>query len=92
MSSNWIRKEKREKIYTRDGHTCIYCEAKEHLSLDHIKPQSMGGSNTESNLLTACISCNTSRQDTEINTFINTFSNPSAIRRRIAIAISRRIK
>lgn len=92
MSSNWIRKEKREKIYTRDGHTCVYCESKENLSLDHIKPQSIGGSNLESNLITACLTCNTSRQDMEINTFINTFSNSSVIRRRIAISISRRIK
>lgn len=71
---NWIRSEKRIAIYERDGWACAYCGRGPRqqtplrltgvvLSLDHLVPQSQGGSNHETNLVTACISCNSSRQD-----------------------------
>lgn len=61
---NWISQHKRLAIYLRDGLACCYCgstceEAK--LTLDHIKPYSKGGSNHESNLVTCCHKCNSSR-------------------------------
>jgi len=40
--SGWIRKEKRQKIYTRDNHTCLYCGDSIYdtaglvLTLDHV--------------------------------------------------------
>lgn len=48
----------RKAIFTRDQHTCAYCKAKENLTLDHILPQSRGGKNEWSNLITACLKCN----------------------------------
>lgn len=89
---NWIRKEKREKIYKRDNCHCVYCNSKSNLSLDHIIPRSKGGSNDETNLITSCISCNSSRQEMDINIHINTYSNPKAIRDRITNSLSKRIK
>lgn len=48
----------RRAIFTRDNHTCSYCNAKENLTVDHIVPQSRGGKNEWSNLITACLECN----------------------------------
>jgi HNH endonuclease len=62
---NWIRQEKRLALYLRDGLACTYCgvgvEQGAILTLDHVKPYSVGGSNEASNLVTACGRCNSSR-------------------------------
>ncbi len=70
--SNWIRKAKRAAIYERDGWACAYCgrrvgdrrnmqQASTVLSLDHLVCVEHGGSNSEQNLVTACLPCNSSR-------------------------------
>ncbi|MBM7624761.1 HNH endonuclease [Sporohalobacter salinus] len=51
----------REEVYRRDNFTCQYCGAEEDLSLDHIIPQSKGGEDKISNLVTACCSCNSKK-------------------------------
>jgi hypothetical protein len=70
---NWIRQEKRLAIYLRDGLACMYCgdsvENGAILSLDHIKPYSKGGSNSESNLICACKKCNSSRGNRSLKVF-----------------------
>lgn len=61
---NWISQHKRLAIYMRDGLACCYCGAsceEAKLTLDHIKPYSKGGSNHETNLVTCCHRCNSSR-------------------------------
>jgi len=74
-NGQWIRKEKRLAIYLRDRFTCIYCCADLHdaapsdITLDHIVPFASGGSNSETNLITACRACNCSRQDKPIARF-----------------------
>ena len=59
---NWIRQVKRLAIYLRDGLSCCYCgesvEDGASLTLDHVLPVINGGTNHESNLVTACIRCN----------------------------------
>jgi hypothetical protein len=70
--SNWIRKAKRAAIYERDGWACAYCgrpvgdrrnmqQASTVLSLDHLVCHANGGSNHHTNLVSCCISCNSSR-------------------------------
>lgn len=65
--SKWIRPEKRLAIYIRDGWDCVYCRTVfplgRDLTLDHIVPRSLGGGNDAANLVTCCLSCNSSRQD-----------------------------
>lgn len=62
---NWIRKEKRLAIYLRDGLACVYCgqsvEDGVQLTLDHLICYKHRGTNHESNLVTACLQCNSSR-------------------------------
>lgn len=63
---NWIRPERRLAIYLRDGLACCYCGAGLEmegtiLTLDHLRAQSHNGSNLNTNLVTACHRCNSSR-------------------------------
>lgn len=75
---NWIRQEKRLAIYLRDGLSCVYCqqsvELGASLSLDHVKPHSKGGSNHESNLITCCSRCNSSRGNRSMTSFAKVVS------------------
>ncbi len=76
QGSNWIRKAKRHRIYSRDSWRCVWCcspvadgaavtaGARERLAtLDHVVSRARGGSNEASNLVTACITCNAERGD-----------------------------
>lgn len=56
-----------DAIKARDGHRCVHCTATAessgaHLQLDHLVPRSLGGLDVESNLVTACRPCNSSRK------------------------------
>ena len=68
MGSSWIRNDKRTAIYLRDGFACVYCgcahdEQDAPLTLDHLQARNLGGNNEAKNLVTACLSCNSSKQD-----------------------------
>lgn len=73
QGSKWIRREKRLAIYMRDGMACCYCgegiEDGAELSLDHLRCNARGGSNHETNLVTACKRCNTARGTRPVRTF-----------------------
>jgi|GEM_PF-1026511 len=70
---NWITQEKRLAIYLRDGCACAYCGASieqgAQLTLDHLVPHAKGGTNHETNLVTCCHRCNSSRGDRAVATF-----------------------
>lgn len=72
---SWIRPEKRLAINLRDNMTCVYCLKNLHgtdprdITLDHLVCKADNGSNCETNLITACRSCNSSRQDKPLNRF-----------------------
>jgi hypothetical protein len=57
-------KRRRQIILARDNFRCVYCgETEADLHIDHIVPISRGGTNDESNLATACATCNSSKRD-----------------------------
>ena len=61
--SKWIHPSSRWAIYFRDGFRCVYCESTGVLSLDHVHSVHRGGrDNRPGNLVTACLSCNSSKQ------------------------------
>ena len=70
-----LRPDLRLAIYLRDRFTCVYCLADLHgahqmdITLDHLTPDSAGGSNAPANLVTACRACNCSRQDKPLSRF-----------------------
>jgi len=53
----------RREVLKRDNHSCQYCGARKHLTLDHVVPKSKGGSHTWDNVVTACNSCNSRKGD-----------------------------
>jgi 5-methylcytosine-specific restriction endonuclease McrA len=75
QGSKWIRRDLRLAINLRDRMTCLYCSRDlsgcdpRDITLDHVKAKADGGSNAPSNLVTACLSCNSSKRDTPINLF-----------------------
>lgn len=67
QGSKWCRPSTRLAIYHRDGFCCVYCgataESGAQLTLDHVLACELGGDNNPTNLITACLSCNSSKQD-----------------------------
>jgi hypothetical protein len=64
-----ISNRKRFEILKRDGFTCQYCGKKGatvRLEVDHIEPQSKGGSDDDENLITACFECNRGKSDIQV--------------------------
>lgn len=95
--SHWIRPEKRAALYERDGWECVYCGrgpraarrmrlAQVVLTLDHLTPRSVGGDNSVANLVTACVSCNSSRGDRPVADYA-----PAGAQERIAYLIEQPI-
>lgn len=96
--SKWIRPEKRQAIYHRDDDACVYCGVSAVLTLDHVTPRvswlavhgSESGMHHESNLITACLTCNSSRADQSIDSFCQLRGfDGTAIARRIFEATQR---
>jgi 5-methylcytosine-specific restriction endonuclease McrA len=64
---------KRVRVMNKTGGLCWYCgktlntsnngNVSDRACLDHVIPQSRGGSNDESNLVPCCRSCNSSKQN-----------------------------
>ena len=50
----------------RFNYACAYCGSTSNLSMDHVVPVSKGGQNTVDNLIPACISCNSTKQASEM--------------------------
>lgn len=56
-----VSKRLRFEVMRRDDFACRYCGKKageSELHVDHVVPESLGGSDEASNLVTACIDCN----------------------------------
>lgn len=56
-----ISKRLRFEILRRDNHTCQYCGSRGEdspLTVDHVTPEALGGSDDPDNLVAACLDCN----------------------------------
>ena len=91
--ARWIRPETRQAVVERGHHTCCYCgRTGLHLAdpetchsdavatLDHVVPRAAGGSNAPTNLVVACLSCNSSRQDTPLAQWARKLADQDAAR------------
>ena len=93
QGSKWIRPAKRQRIYTRDDHRCVYCDGSIYddpnmlLTLDHVVARELGGGNAASNLVTACLSCNSAKRHLTVTQFIQHLAdngvNPDGIAKRV---------
>ena len=92
--SQWIRDNRRHAIYARDAWTCCYCGevvSDQELTLDHVRARHNGGGNETANLVTACKSCNSSKQDRALAAFARTFDIPDDVLKRVRNARARSI-
>ena len=48
----------KDNVFKRDNYTCLYCDSKKNLTLDHVIPRCKKGSNDWDNLATCCSKCN----------------------------------
>jgi hypothetical protein len=57
----------RQQVFKRAGGRCEYCQTQQvivvSMEIDHILPESAGGSSDLENLCLACIGCNAFKQD-----------------------------
>lgn len=56
-----VTKRTRYEVLRRDNHACRYCGCMApdvKLTIDHVIPKALGGSDDPSNLVTACVDCN----------------------------------
>lgn len=53
-------------VFERDEYRCVHCDTHLDLSVDHIKPESKGGTLDMSNLQTLCRKCNSSKGVSEV--------------------------
>ena len=95
QGSNWIRKEKRHAIYRRDDLACVYCEATAEddvLTLDHLVPVELGGTNETKNLVTCCRKCNGAKGSKSVREFLSYLRGIGVDTKLIAARIQRNVK
>lgn len=62
-----VTKRTRFEVLKRDGHACRYCGGKAPdvvLTVDHVVPVALGGSDDPTNLVAACKDCNAGKSST----------------------------
>lgn len=62
-----LNKRIRFEVMRRDNHACRYCGAMApdaKLTIDHVVPVALGGSDEPTNLVTACVDCNAGKSST----------------------------
>lgn len=60
----------RRSVFLRDRYCCQYCGesfSSHDLTFDHVVPRAKGGKTTWDNILTACVRCNSAKQDMDAN-------------------------
>lgn len=66
------KKQWRQEIFARDGFQCTYCGDTDNLTIDHIKPRTMGGARWDStNCTTACRACNQAKGSMTVEQFMS---------------------
>lgn len=68
----------KQNVFIRDNYECVYCgdTDRKTLTLDHVVPQSKGGPNSWSNLVTACKPCNNEKDDLDVKEWGKPHPNP----------------
>jgi len=92
---HWISDAKRYAIYQRDGFACVYCGASARdgngLSIDHVRPRTLGGSDEATNLVTACLECNAAKRDMTFDVFVMYLNAYGRTTRGLAARVARQI-
>lgn len=82
-----VSKRTRFEVLRRDNHTCRYCRSTENaLTVDHVTPVSLGGTDDPSNLVAACKDCNAGKASTSPDAALVADVSDDAIRWARALA------
>lgn len=65
-----VTAEQWERIVYACNSRCTYCNAEGQVTMDHIVPLSKGGAHDPTNVVPACMSCNTTKRDQDVETFL----------------------
>lgn len=90
-----ISKRTRFEVMRRDGNRCIYCgaTAKEtQLTIDHVIPIALGGTDDLTNLVTACTPCNSGKTSVNADEEFVARVDDDTARWRRAMAVAARIR
>ncbi|KKO53967.1 HNH endonuclease [Paenibacillus sp. DMB20] len=60
----------RQYVLERDGYTCYFC-GRYGDTIDHLLPRAKGGHTTPVNCVCACMECNQSKADRDLEDFIH---------------------
>jgi 5-methylcytosine-specific restriction endonuclease McrA len=66
----------RKEVLDRDYWTCHYC-GQEANTVDHLIPISKGGTDEATNMVAACIKCNSGKRDRMAPTFFDSVRKPT---------------
>lgn len=90
------RKVSRKRILIKQDNRCYYCfEPMKEGTLDHVKPQCKGGTDSDDNLVVACRPCNLAKgamSKGQFKKFIKTSWSMHYARRRIWLAEMRAVR
>lgn len=82
-----VTKRARFDVFKRDDFTCQYCNRKPPqvtLEIDHVIPVSAGGSDSDTNLITACFDCNRGKSSNGLDAIPETIQHRIAVQRELA--------
>ena len=80
----------KKRIKNRDNHTCYICGKKSlaNITVDHIYPESRGGTDEDCNLAACCHECNQIKKDmTATELVLKIFADATADARQIGLEI-----
>jgi hypothetical protein len=86
-----ISKRIRYEILRRDDHTCRYCGLKAgqtELTVDHVVPVALGGTDDPSNLVAACKDCNAGKTSTAPDSVLVEQASEDALRWSAAMQVA----
>lgn len=84
-----VSKRTRYEVLRRDNYTCRYCHATDSpLTVDHVVPVTLGGSDDPSNLVAACKDCNAGKSSSSPDAALVAQADEFAIRWRAAMDVA----
>lgn len=82
-----VSKRTRFEVLRRDDYTCRYCRSKDNpLTVDHVVPRALGGSDDPDNLVACCSDCNSGKTSTAPDQGLVNDVDEDAVRWRLARA------
>ena len=86
-----VSKRTRFEVLRRDSHTCRYCGQSApdvKLTVDHVTPVALGGTDAPSNLVAACVDCNAGKSSSSPDASLVAQVSDDAVRWAAAMSLA----